>query len=127
MGIISKFPSQPKTTTMTTKEPIAMTPEPFEHTINLLAEIPDKYREKFHIKRLGDNCAPIMIYAPKYGGATAFTPNEKTVIRFNYAEANEDELPLVKSIEIYEMGKYTITMTIDFASDFANVSTYIWY
>jgi hypothetical protein len=127
MGIITKFPSQQKQTIMTPPAPITGNPQPFQHTINLLAEIPDKYREKFHIKRLGENCAPILIYAPKYGGATAFTPTEKTVIHFNYAEANEDELPLVKSIEIYEMGKYTITMTIDFASDFANVSTYIWY
>lgn len=125
MGIISKFPSQLKQTTMI--EQTIQAPEQFQHTIDLLAQIPDKYREKFHIKRLGDDCAPIMIYAPKYGGSTTFTPNEKTMMRFNYAEANEDELPLVKSIEIYEIGKFTITMTIDYKSDMAVVSTYIWY
>jgi hypothetical protein len=126
MGIIAKFPSQSKQSTMTPPAPITGNPEKFPETISLMAEIPEKYRETFHIKRLGDNLAPILIYASKYGGAVAITPNKKTMIRFNYAEANEDDLPLVKSIEIYEMGKYTITMSIDFASGYANVTTYIW-
>lgn len=126
MGIIAKFPSQPNQTTMTPPAPITATPESFEETTNLMAEIPEIYRETFHIKRLGDTVAPILIYARNYGGAVAITPNKRTMIRFNYAEANEDELPLVKSIEIYEIGKYTITMSIDFASGYANCTTYIW-
>jgi len=126
MGIIAKFPSQSKQTIMTPPAPITGNPEKFPETISLMAEIPEKYRKVFHIKRLGDNLATILIYAPAYGGAVAFTPNKKTMVEFNYAEAIEDFAPLVKSIEIYEMGKYTITMSIDFATNVANVTTYIW-
>lgn len=137
MGIITKFPSQSKTTNMTPTAPITgnpapaettqAIPEPFEHGLRILADIPDNYIKKFHIERLTPYAAAIMICHPEFGSSTVFTATGKTIINFKYTDAaTEHDLPLVKRVEIFEIGKFSITLTIQ-PDGSGTVSTYIWY
>lgn len=137
MGIITKFPSQSKTTNMTPTAPITGNPAPAETTQviqspffdadRIIADIPDNYMKKFHVQRLPQHLGVIMVYHPEFGSSTTFTPNPKTQVKFEYTDAaNEHDLPLVKRIEIFEIGKFTITMTIH-TDMLASLSTYIWY
>lgn len=137
MGIITKFPSQSKQSNMAPTAPITgnpvqtettqVNPQPFYHAIRILADIPDNYIKLFHIERLTPYTAAIIICHSEFGGSTVFTATEKTIINFKYSDAaTEHDLPLVKRVEIFEIGKFSITMTIH-PDGTGTVSTYIWY
>ena len=97
MGIITKFTSQSKQSTMSPTAPITgnpvqtettqVTPQPFYHAIRILADIPDNYIKLFHIERLTPYAAAIMICHSEFGSSTVFTATEKTIINFKFSSA----------------------------------------
>lgn len=140
MGIISKFPSQSKTNDMTPPAPITGNPNvfetlgqinepvksnPYEHTHRILFSIPDHFIDTFRIKTLDTHPSTIVFHGTNHGASICIEPNKETSIHFRFSKTEtENDLPLINEISIMELGKFTLSMSLQCSIPMLTIS--VW-